>query len=125
MLINSIRAATVATVLGVAAGSAPLPAQAAPFDGPWSVVVVTKSGPCDPTYRYGLMIQGGRVTYLGGGSVSVSGHVASNGAVSVSVSSGGQSASGSGRLSDGRGGGTWSGRGTSGACSGTWSATQG
>jgi hypothetical protein len=125
MLINSIRAATVATVLAAAAGAAPLTAHAESFEGPWSVVVVTKSGPCDQTYRYGLMIQGGRVTYLGAGSVSVTGHVAPSGAVSVSVSTGNQSAHGSGRLSNGRGGGTWSGRGTSGNCSGTWSASQG
>jgi len=125
MLSNSIRAATVATVLAVAAGSAPLPAHAASFDGPWSVVVVTRSGTCDPTYRYGLMIQGGRVTYLGGGSVSVSGSVSPSGAVRVSVSSGNQSASGSGQLSNGRGSGTWSGRSASGNCSGTWSASQG
>jgi hypothetical protein len=125
MLSNSIRAAAVATALIAVAGSAPVPVHAASFDGPWSVVVVTRNGPCDQTYRYGLMIQGSRVSYLGGGSVSVSGHVSPNGAVSVSVSTGNQSAHGSGKLSNGRGGGTWSGRGPSGTCSGTWSASQG
>jgi len=125
MLSNSIRAAAVATALTAVAGSAPAPVHAASFDGPWSVVVVTRSGPCDQTYRYGLMIKGSSVTYLGGGAVSVSGHVSPNGAVSVSVSTGNQSAHGSGRLSNGSGGGTWSGRGPSGTCSGTWSASQG
>jgi len=124
MLSLSLRAATIATALAIAVGSA-LPAQAASFDGPWSVVVVTRNGPCDSSYRYGLLIQGGRVSYLGGGSVSVSGHVSPSGAVSVSVSAGSQSAHGSGRLSNGQGAGTWSGRGASGTCSGTWSASQG
>src|SRR5262245_54062665 len=117
MLRLSLRAATVATALAIVAGSAPPPARAASFDGPWSVVVVTRSGPCDQSYRYGLLIQGSRVSYLGGGSVSVSGHVAPSGVVSVSVSSGSQSAQGSGRLSNGQGSGTWNGRGPNGVCS--------
>jgi hypothetical protein len=71
------------------------------------------------------MIRGGNVSYVGGGPVSVSGRVSKSGHVRVSVSAAGQSAIGSGRLSNGRGGGTWRGQGGSGSCSGTWSATQG
>jgi len=125
MIRHSIHAATVATVFAVAAVSAPPSTYAASLDGPWSVEVITRSGPCDPSYRYGVMIRGSSVTYLGGGAVSVSGRVSPNGQVSVSVSSGGQSAHGSGRLSGGRGGGTWRGQGTNGTCAGTWSAVQG
>jgi hypothetical protein len=125
MISQSIRAALAATAFAVTAVSATPLAQAASFDGPWSVVVVTRSGPCDQSYRYGVMIRGGSVSYLGGGAVSVSGRVNSAGHVSVSVSSGGQSAFGSGRLSNGRGGGTWRGQGPQGSCSGTWSASQG
>jgi hypothetical protein len=128
MISHSIRAALAATAFAAIAFSAfaaPSARAAAPFDGPWSVVVVTRSGPCDQSYRYGVMIRGGSVTYLGGGAVSVSGRVNSAGHVSVSVSSGGQSAFGSGRLRDGRGGGTWRGQGPQGSCSGTWSASQG
>ena len=44
------------------------------------------------------------------------------GAVRVSVSAGGQSANGSGRLSRNSGGGVWRGQGNSGGCSGTWAA---
>ena len=125
MISDSIRAVTLATAFAVSAWAASPPAQAASFDGPWSVVVVTKKGPCDPSYRYGVMIRGGLVTYQGGGAVNVSGRVSNSGSVSVSVSAAGNSAIGSGRLSSGRGGGTWRGQGPQGACSGVWSATQG
>jgi hypothetical protein len=125
MISQSIRGALAATAFAVAAVSATPLAQAASFDGPWSVLVNTTRGPCDQSYRYGVMIRGGSVSYLGGGAVSVSGRVSSSGQVSVSVSSGGQSAHGSGRLSNGRGGGTWRGQGPQGSCSGTWSASQG
>jgi hypothetical protein len=125
MISDSIRAVTLATAFAVSAWAAAPPAQAASFDGPWSVVVVTKKGPCDPSYRYGVMIRGGLVTYQGGGAVNVSGRVSKSGSVSVSVSAAGNSALGSGRLSSGRGDGTWHGQGPQGACSGVWSATQG
>ena len=125
MISYSIRAVLLATAFAASVLAASPPADAASFDGPWSVLVITKSGACDQSYRYGLMIRGSTVSYLGGGAVSVSGRVARNGRVSVNVSSSGQSASGVGRLSDGRGSGTWRGQGTSGTCSGVWSATQG
>jgi len=125
MISHSIRAVIVAMAFAVTAISTAPSAFAASFDGPWSVLVITKSGGCDQSYRYGLMIRGGSVTYLGGGSVNVSGRVTPSGQVSVNVSSGGQSALGTGRLSDGRGGGTWRGQDSTGTCAGTWSASQG
>jgi hypothetical protein len=125
MIRFSIRAVMVTTALAVSAAAGVPSASAASFDGPWSVLVVPRSGPCDQSYRYGLMIRGGRVSYLGGGAVSVSGTVSRNGRVSVSVSTGGQSAYGSGRLANGRGSGTWRGQGSGGACAGVWSASQG
>jgi hypothetical protein len=125
MISHSIRAVTLAAAFAVGAFAAAPSARAASFEGPWSVLVVTRSGPCDQSFRYGVMIRGGTISYLGGGAVSVSGRVSKSGQVSVSVSASGQSAIGSGRLRDGRGGGTWRGQGPSGNCSGTWSATQG
>jgi hypothetical protein len=125
MVSHSIRAVTLATAFAVTTLAAAPSAHAASFDGPWSVLVITRSGACDQSYRYGVMIRGSTISYLGGGAVSVSGRVSKSGQVSVAVSSGGQSAIGSGRLRDGRGSGTWRGRGSSGSCSGTWSATQG
>jgi hypothetical protein len=125
MISHCIRAAAFTAAVAVTAAFSIPSTQAASFDGPWSVLVVTKNGPCDQSYRYGVMIRGGSVSYLGGGAVSVSGNVTPSGHVNVNVSAGGQSARGSGRLSGGRGGGTWRGQGPQGACSGVWSASQG
>ena len=116
--------------LSLAAGcalgaSALMPAQAAArtnFDGNWSVLIVTRSGPCDQAYRYGLSIRDGRVSYEGSAPVNVAGSVANNGLVKVRVWAGSQSADGAGRLAGDAGGGSWRGGGSSGSCSGTWSA---
>jgi hypothetical protein len=93
------------------------------YDGNWSVLIVTNSGPCDRGYRYGLAIRGGRVFYEGSLAVNVDGQVAPNGLVRVRVSAGSQGATGVGRLSSaGYGDGVWRGIGSSGSCSGTWTA---
>lgn len=101
-------------------------ARAAPrasgYDGNWSVLIVTNSGPCDRAYRYGLSIRGGRVFYAGSAGVNVDGSVSGGGFVSVRVSVGSQGAIGSGRLSRDYGSGVWRGFGSSGTCSGTWTA---
>ena len=73
MISYSTRAVLLATAFAVSALAATPSADAASFDGPWSVLVITKSGACDQSYRYGLMIRGSSVSYLGGGAVSVSG----------------------------------------------------
>jgi hypothetical protein len=95
------------------------------FDGDWSVVLITRSGPCDQSYRYGLTISNGNVYSASGGAASVSGHVSSNGSVSVNVSGGGRTGSGSGRLSGNSGCGNWRASGPDGGCRGTWHATRG
>src|SRR6266576_2140620 len=66
MISHSIRAATLATVFAAVMSSAAPSAHAASFDGPWSVVVMTRSGACDQAYRYGVMIARGVVHYAGG-----------------------------------------------------------
>jgi hypothetical protein len=103
--------------------AAPIPASAqGAFNGTWSVMIITNSGPCDRAYRYPLRITNGRVTYAGSADFNVSGRVAGNGNVSVMVSRGSQRASGTGRLSGGSGSGRWSGAGSTDRCSGTWTA---
>jgi hypothetical protein len=92
-----------------------------PYDGAWSVLIVTQRGTCDRAYRYGIQIVNGNVVY-DGGIVNMSGRVASNGAVRVTVSSGNARANGAGRLSRNAGRGSWSGRSGSDACSGYWEA---
>jgi hypothetical protein len=92
-----------------------------PYDGTWSVLIVTDSGTCDRAYRYALRIADGRVFY-DDPSFNVSGHVDMRGNVSVGVSAGGQSANGSGHLSGDYGDGHWTGRSSTSACSGHWEA---
>ena len=103
--------------------SAPRPAvSTGTFDGSWSVLIVTESGACDRSYRYGLQITNGIVSSDGTAGATLQGRVAPNGSVRVNVSAGGQSAEGQGRLSTNIGTGTWHGQGPAGACSGTWLA---
>jgi hypothetical protein len=123
MLSKSIRAATLAAAFAACTSSFISTAYAAPFDGSWSVVVVTRRGACDPSFRTSVYISNGIVS--GGGGASVSGRVSNNGAVSVVVSGGPGRAHGTGRLRGNSGGGSWSGSGSQGSCSGAWSASRG
>jgi hypothetical protein len=120
---TSIHLAAGLVIAATALALAPLPAAArTAFDGQWSVLIVTNTGPCDRAYRYGLAIQDGAVIYQGSAAVNVAGRVANNGLVRVRVWSGQQGASGSGRLSRRDGNGTWQGTGSMGTCSGVWTA---
>jgi hypothetical protein len=114
-----------ALALAIFAGSV-APSFAAPlassktFDGGWSVLIVTEKGTCDRAYRYPVKIQNGSVGYAGSASFDVNGKVGANGAITVTVSKAGKSATGTGRISGSDGGGTWAAAG--GECSGTWTA---
>jgi hypothetical protein len=88
------------------------------FDGLWSVVIVTQKGTCDRAYRYPIRIANGVVLNEGSSIAFISGRVSPNGVVTVTVTSGDKSATGSGRLSGTVGSGSWRG----GECSGTWEA---
>jgi len=115
---RAIRALTLAAVLGASAYAA-IPAQArTSYDGTWSVVIITEKGTCDRSYRYPVRISDGSVGYAGEASFSVSGKVAPNGRINVTVSRGEKRANGSGQLAGNYGNGSWSG----GECSGTWQA---
>ena len=112
-------------VLATLAAAATLPAlrsaEAVPgYDGIWSVVIITKEGICDPSYRYPIRITNGHVGNAGTATVSITGKVGKNGAVIVNVSTGDKTATGTGRLAATSGGGSWS--GGNGACSGVWQA---
>lgn len=101
--------------------SAPTAIARAPFDGRWSVLIVTDAGTCDRAYRYALNIVDGRVTY-DDPSFDVSGHVDARGRVSVNVSAGGERAVGSGELAGDYGHGRWIGHSSASECSGHWEA---
>jgi hypothetical protein len=95
------------------------PAVSAPgYDGLWSVLIVTEKGTCDRAYRYPVRISKGALVNDSDSAFTITGKVGGNGAVTVTVSYGDKSASGSGRLAGDAGAGSWSG----GACAGTWEA---
>jgi hypothetical protein len=116
-----ILAGLAAMLLGGLLMTAPPAVARTPFDGSWSVLIATDAGTCDRGYRYALHIVNGRISY-DDPSFNISGHVDARGHVNVSVSAGGQQASGSGQLSGDSGQGTWSGRSSTSLCSGHWEA---
>lgn len=93
------------------------------FDGAWSLVVYTRSGPCGQSYRFSGQIVNGVISY-GSIGVNLSGHVNSRGGAYARVSAGSSYAMAYGRLTATRGGGTWRGRTSDGYCAGTWAATR-
>jgi hypothetical protein len=88
------------------------------FDGAWSVAIITRSGTCEPQYRFGVQIINGNVVYEG----ETTGRVSPNGSVQVAIAQGDQRANGQGRLSRDQGSGVWRGVGSAGPCAGTWVA---
>jgi len=88
------------------------------FDGAWSVAIITHSGACEPSYRFGVRIINGHVVHEG----ETTGRVAPNGSVQVAIAQGDQRANGQGRLSRDHGSGVWRGVGSAGDCAGTWVA---
>ena len=90
---------------------------AAPFDGSWNVKIMTQHGSCDSGATVPIRVDNGTI-----GSdlaiVKVSGQIASNGNLNVTVGHGVEHASGVGRLTNNTGSGTWKG----GLCSGIWTA---
>jgi hypothetical protein len=93
------------------------------FDGPWSVVVYTSTGPCDPSARFSGQIVNSAISYAYG-SIEVTGRVEASGATRVQVTYGSAHGEAHGHLTETHGSGTWSGMGPEGHCTGTWSATR-
>lgn len=92
------------------------------FDGPWSVLIITDSGQCERSYRYGIQISNGRVSQDGSSGAAIFGRVSPHGQVNVQVRQGDQRAVGTGRLSQASGGGRWSGASPYQQCAGRWVA---
>jgi hypothetical protein len=101
------------------------PANAAQFDGNWSMVALTTSGHCGQI-PIGLGISRGRIYSTGGSFASypiqLGGRVSPSGQVQMKAVAGPRIAHGIGRFNRFRGSGTWDGTGPSGLCSGVWSA---
>ncbi len=117
---SALTAFAMLAVSAMPAASAPITAGKQSLDGNWSVLIVTEQGKCDRAYRYPVRISNGSVGYAGEASFNVSGNVGANGAVTVMVSKGNQSAKGTGQLSGNGGAGRWT--AGSGECSGSWTA---
>ena len=116
---NRLLGAAFGALLAGSAIAAAAAANAAPsYDGVWSVSIVTEKGDCDRGYRYPIRIANGVLANGGNDPFTISGKVAPSGAITVTVSSGSKSATGSGHLAGNSGEGLWHG----GACSGTWTA---
>jgi hypothetical protein len=105
-----------ASAVAASAATAPAIAQT-PYDGLWSVTVVTKSGSCDAQTHSTLTITDGKVSAAG---ANVSGSIGREGLVRVSI--GGAFANG--QLSGNAGSGKWNGASAGIPCSGRWEASR-
>jgi hypothetical protein len=119
MMIGNVACASIFAFVIIAA-TCDIAAARSAYDGSWSLSIVTERGSCDPTYNFLVNIANGIVSHPN--LAKLKGRVASGGAVRVSVSAGGKSASGSGRLSQSAGRGRWTGYSGSNRCSGHWTA---
>jgi hypothetical protein len=107
-----------ASALASAAALAAAPALAqTPYDGLWSVTVVTKNGSCEAQTHSTLTITDGKVSAPG---ADVSGSIGREGLVRVSI--GGAYANG--QLSGNSGSGKWNGASAGIPCSGRWEASR-
>jgi hypothetical protein len=113
-----------ATVAASALTQATYVRAATKYDGAWSVVIYTRTGPCDAAYRFSGQITNGIIAYNGLFGIDFTGRVKSSGAAYVRVSSGSNYALASGRMTMRRGAGVWHGQGPNGYCAGTWIATR-
>ena len=86
------------------------------YDGVWNVTVVTRTGSCEPTTFYPLMVVDGKVS----GATDLTGSVGPSGMVRASL----RGAFANGQLSGNAGSGRWNGASAGMPCSGRWTATR-
>lgn len=96
------------------------PSLRGPFDGRWSVEVITESGTCDRAFRWSLGVGGGRVTDIGGNIAKAAGGIDRGGRVSVTLTNNSGVLTARGAASGNWGQGTWV--APSRQCSGRWRA---
>jgi type 1 fimbria pilin len=115
---NRIRTIFCSSLLAAAAALTAAPATAqTPYDGLWSVTVVTKNGTCEPSTRSMLTVADGKVSAAG---ADVSGSIGREGLVRVSI----HGAYANGQLSGNAGSGKWNGASAGVPCSGRWEASR-
>jgi hypothetical protein len=103
-------------------GAAPSAKAEGGFDSIWNAVLVTKSGPCEPSYRGQVRVTNGVVSVAGASQHNLSGRVSPTGSVTATASMGVSYGTATGKLSNNSGGGSWRAQMQNGACSGVWSA---
>jgi hypothetical protein len=114
---NRITTAALASAIASAVlAAAPALAQN-PYDGLWSVTVVTKNGSCEPSSRSTLTVTDGRIS---GPGADISGSIGREGLVRVSI----HGAYANGHLNGNSGSGKWNGASAGIACSGRWEASR-
>ncbi|MGH6735721.1 MAG: hypothetical protein ACRECX_06530 [Methyloceanibacter sp.] len=127
-----MRTSTTRALLGAlgltAAAAFATPATAAPYDGSWTMSVVTTDGHCG-VISVGLAISGGHITSTRGKFVmrpiKIAGQVSGGGATKMNAVAGPRQAIGTGHFTKTKGKGKWNGTGPSGVCSGYWLAVRG
>ncbi len=91
-----------------------------PFDGNWSVQVITEQGECDRAYRWNIGVRNGRVAEMQDNVARASGEIARNGRVAVTFTRGADVLSATGTLRGDFGRGNWT--APSRKCAGRWDA---
>jgi hypothetical protein len=115
---NRIRTLFLSSALVAAAGLVAAPANAqTPYDGLWSVTIVTKTGTCEPSASSVMTVTDGKVSAAGS---DVSGSIGREGLVRVSI----HGAYANGQLSGNAGSGKWNGASAGIPCSGRWQASK-
>lgn len=115
---DRLKTALFGSALTIAAGLVAAPAAAqTPYDGLWSVTVVTKSGSCEPSTSSVLNVTDGKVSAAG---ADVTGSVGREGLVRVSI----HGAYANGQLNGNAGSGKWNGASAGVPCSGRWEASR-
>ena len=115
MRIHRIRIAFLAFT-AAALSAVPAVAQT-PYDGLWSVTIVTKTGSCEPSARSTLTVADGKIS---GAGADVTGSIGREGVVRVSING----AYANGHLSGNAGSGKWNGASAGVPCSGRWEASR-
>jgi hypothetical protein len=100
----------------MAGAAAPALAQS-PYDGLWTVTIVTSSGSCEPTASSTLTVADGKISAAG---ADVTGSVGREGLVKVSING----AYANGQISGNSGSGKWNGASAGIPCSGRWQASR-
>jgi type 1 fimbria pilin len=113
---NRIRAMFAFALTAAALAAAPALAQT-PYDGLWSVTIVTKTGTCEPSASSTMTVTDGKVSAAG---EDVTGSIGREGLVRVSI----HGAYANGQLSGNAGSGKWNGASAGIPCSGHWEASR-